>query len=1539
MDMTTKDSVYTDIVTVEKDKSPVVYSQTTLTENKPNRADPDKTSQGLEQPNNPVPAVTRTGMKKPRRHTEKKSKRYSVAFGSTVVYNPALKTHTQHRKQRRERTHMMARDETSLKGPKSEGTLKSKTKKGRYNPEGTKQNPSASPSKSDKDMAKVHGSHDQIIASYVNSVPFLVDRSTSMSGAPNSSDVIIHENSSEKSTSKPLTQNQLKKSGSLYGPPTNNAPVNQDRYKRSNDDDDKALNVFKTLNPNRKQDVELYMSGLSHQEDIVQNSISRRKLPVVTKSAKEKVLKEFNKNNTFFDIRTPESHVSRQDTSVMSLPPEMPSKNATVDLVVSSHDIPSSQSVNLSPQNILSQPSVNLLKLEHSNHIENPQYFKRNTTSIKNPEYINCHTTVRDTVNGRPITVSGKYGKAAAFVIPTVRKIPSPDHLSRMGRYESNPVNVPLSRTKSTSYTRTNYLTVGRGSRRSETSSSMPMQMRPWNFSPKSLDSPGIYHSQVQATNTSLPGRLDALQPNNTPRSVDKQNILKRQMSENSLLFDGFYRSGKSSLSDIQGAYSDEEDGQPGNRPYTDSYRGHPFTLGGENRFKKHGADPSDGFVKTVPALHHGKQKDDGTRASLVTFYISGDRNYKGLQLAVSSKTWPNIEKFKDHLTKKIGTTWPIMNIYAIPTGELIDDLIKLQNNRSYIVCKDSKPQLAKIEYGYSHEKHWITKPPSAGKFRKKDISMLKQNAPANSPSKNRRVITIIQNKNRIRKEKVILNPQTSMSFDQILSDMGDMINMNATALYLYKKPETRVTSYSQLFRDFKTVDEFIICGEEMVPVPDSTEQPDYLDYNGDIEQYNDTDYDDRRRWEDPFEQVAYDDSLDTDEESAKKVKVRMRGRYKEYFLPERPTPDNRSKPNGKLLLEWLYGYCSNNNNNSMMVYHKTGELVCYMDAAVVFYNKTFDHQRFYLAHTEEVTCMALHPDGRWIATGQKAGSSPEDVAHIRIWDGRTLSTQVILGVGIFSRGVSSVNFRQNPDGALLCAVDSSDKHILTVWDWNRKRLLAKTTTTTRSVSSACFYPRDDTVLITYGDQHLYFWKLFWDPALDTDGRLLRDKESGSFLFPPTSNLDSDEPREILSIAFLRNGFVATGDSTGAVIIWAVDPTLVCRFLVALSDPHHKPVNSLCFLSNNTLISGGGKEIKAWNTSTNHFRKIHERILVDNAGDVASIVVRDKAVVDGSMPVLYIGTKTSCIFEGSFENKLEKHIDAHFDDVSAVVSHPRENSFYSASMDMTIKKWVTDGSEKRGKPITYDVERPCTCIDIDSKGRYLAVGTSDGHVKILPSALKQKSEINDIIVGTSQPKPPFIMCVKISPERDTLAVGCHDGCVYIYNDVNDPSRVTIRNNTIFKANPCSVINVDWSINSHYIQTMSADYDLFHWDVTDMVATRAIEFRDAEWSTQNVTVGYNVCGVWTNLKDDDEVKVMDRSPNKELVAAGDSKGGIRLYNYPCVGVKPEYKVTRMYSNEVTALSFLARTARLISCGGQKSVLAQWRVEKYITSNEH
>ncbi len=41
--------------------------------------------------------------------------------------------------------------------------------------------------------------------------------------------------------------------------------------------------------------------------------------------------------------------------------------------------------------------------------------------------------------------------------------------------------------------------------------------------------------------------------------------------------------------------------------------------------------------------------------------------------------------------------------------------------------------------------------------------------------------------------------------------------------------------------------------------------------------------------------------------------------------------------------------------------------------------------QRFFKEHTDDVLCIAVHPGGRWIATGAK-GKSPK----IHVWDGTT---------------------------------------------------------------------------------------------------------------------------------------------------------------------------------------------------------------------------------------------------------------------------------------------------------------------------------------------------------------------------------------------------------------------------------------------------------------------------------------------------------------------------------------------------------------------
>ncbi|KAI2591771.1 EMAP like 2, partial [Homo sapiens] len=58
---------------------------------------------------------------------------------------------------------------------------------------------------------------------------------------------------------------------------------------------------------------------------------------------------------------------------------------------------------------------------------------------------------------------------------------------------------------------------------------------------------------------------------------------------------------------------------------------------------------------------------------------------------------------------------------------------------------------------------------------------------------------------------------------------------------------------------------------------------------------------------------------------------------------------------------------------------------------------------------------------------------------HVRIWDSVSLSTLHVLGLGVFDRAVCCVGFSKSNGGNLLCAVDESNDHMLSVWDWAKE--------------------------------------------------------------------------------------------------------------------------------------------------------------------------------------------------------------------------------------------------------------------------------------------------------------------------------------------------------------------------------------------------------------------------------------------------------------------------------------------------------------------
>ena len=110
--------------------------------------------------------------------------------------------------------------------------------------------------------------------------------------------------------------------------------------------------------------------------------------------------------------------------------------------------------------------------------------------------------------------------------------------------------------------------------------------------------------------------------------------------------------------------------------------------------------------------------------------------------------------------------------------------------------------------------------------------------------------------------------------------------------------------------------------------------------------------------------------------------------------------------------------------------------------------------QSFYGGHDDDIVCVALHPGGELVATGQgtTAGGA---AARLSVWDikslrevarvGRVLDEKVGDGVTtrpFYTGSLCAAAF--GPDGRLLVAVGKDEQHMVGVWDWRKGELMAK---------------------------------------------------------------------------------------------------------------------------------------------------------------------------------------------------------------------------------------------------------------------------------------------------------------------------------------------------------------------------------------------------------------------------------------------------------------------------------------------------------------
>ncbi|XP_077836426.1 echinoderm microtubule-associated protein-like 2 isoform X17 [Macaca mulatta] len=422
-------------------------------------------------------------------------------------------------------------------------------------------------------------------------------------------------------------------------------------------------------------------------------------------------------------------------------------------------------------------------------------------------------------------------------------------------------------------------------------------------------------------------------------------------------------------------------------------------------------------------------------------------------------------------------------------------------------------------------------------------------------------------------------------------------------------------------------------------------------------------------------------------------VKMFLRGRPVPMLIPDELAPtyslDTRSElPSCRLKLDWVYGYRGRDCRANLYLL-PTGEIVYFVASVAVLYSVEEQRQRHYLGHNDDIKCLAIHPDMVTIATGQVAGTTKEGKPlppHVRIWDSVSLSTLHVLGLGVFDRAVCCVGFSKSNGGNLLCAVDESNDHMLSVWDWAKETKVVDVKCSNEAVLVATFHPTDPTVLITCGKSHIYFWTL--------EGGSL-SKRQGLFE-------KHEKPKYVLCVTFLEGGDVVTGDSGGNLYVWGKGGN---RITQAVLGAHDGGVFGLCALRDGTLVSGGGRDrrVVLWGSD---YSKLQEVEVPEDFGPV-------RTVAEGHGDTLYVGTTRNSILQGSMHTGFSLLVQ---DPARSAGFHPSGSVL---AVGTVTGRWLLLDTETHDLvAIHTDGNEQISVVKFSPDGAYLAVGSHDNLVYV-----------------------------------------------------------------------------------------------------------------------------------------------------------------------------------------------------------------------------
>ncbi|CAG9320539.1 unnamed protein product [Blepharisma stoltei] len=596
---------------------------------------------------------------------------------------------------------------------------------------------------------------------------------------------------------------------------------------------------------------------------------------------------------------------------------------------------------------------------------------------------------------------------------------------------------------------------------------------------------------------------------------------------------------------------------------------------------------------------------------------------------------------------------------------------------------------------------------------------------------------------------------------------------------------------------------------------------------------------------------------------------------------------------------------------------------------ALVLMNPLTQKQQFLFAHSSPIVCLALSPDGAFIASGQ---DSPNPL--VLIWQIATRKPPSYVSLSKLT-SLKSIDISADSKYLVVAGTNSLIKDEIQIWDIsqpNRAELLIKQTSNYH-INTIKFSPIDTLKLISCGKENIRSWRANGDRLSSGAVVLNHQSKASEFLDLSFEAFSSSAKSEIID-EHLKRVFVVNNQG----LLFQIN--YISLELEDVLQLHDSAISSIAVSEGFCVTGSRDCYIRVWPLDFSKF------ILEAHHEDAVTAVAISS---DGQHVVCGTSNCTIGIL-GMTTNSYKTLLRSHASNIVALDIHPKFGSILSVSDDRTIRVWNNKSFEELYEFTSID-DAPIS-ISFHPTLNSFACGFESGTIRIFE-------------VDSTAVKGEFVnhdaKIVKVSHSRDGkyMLSASEDGSV-CFCDVNKGYQVL---KTIPAESIGDFIDVAFSPNSEQFAVLGINRsNIYFWDCATIKRRFQINCTSSVYQImyspsgrQFLTVTYKSSYKikYYNIKDNEatpvkelenihpnsEISRIAASENSKYLISGGSDKTLRVWNYEMKPNSVSGQSFLGHSNKITNLAWSSDKKWIFSSAEGNDGIFVWQFDGNLNEVTH